>query len=224
MIFRTRTAGLAAGLAVLVAACGSSKPAAADEPRAPAAPEDIIEYRDSGEWDSDTSEMIGAARRSLSGVLDEGSVVRPAIVLDIDDTSLSSYECLKRFNFRQSARRTCSSSGTLPAIPQTLDLYRFARERGVAIFFITGRRERARSFTRSNLRAEGYGTYTKLYMRPNRERAGTHDGWKARTRRAITRRGYRILVNVGDQRSDLTGGYARRTFKLPNPMYVIKTA
>ena len=38
------------------------------------------------------------------------------------------------------------------------------------------------------------------------------------------KRGYDILVNVGDQRSDLTGGYARRGFKLPNPMYLIPVA
>jgi hypothetical protein len=41
---------------------------------------------------------------------------------------------------------------------------------------------------------------------------------------AITRRGYRIVVNLGDQRSDLDGGYALRAIKLPNPMYVIRTA
>jgi hypothetical protein len=38
-------------------------------------------------------------------------------------------------------------------------------------------------------------------------------------RRTITRRGYRILANLGDQLSDLTGGYAERRYKLPNPMY-----
>ncbi len=42
--------------------------------------------------------------------------------------------------------------------------------------------------------------------------------------RSLAKRGHRILVNVGDQRSDLTGGYASRTFKLPNPMYVIAIA
>ena len=33
--------------------------------------------------------------------------------------------------------------------------------------------------------------------------------------------GFTILVNVGDQDSDLAGGHARRAFKLPNPMYFI---
>ena len=44
--------------------------------------------------------------------------------------------------------------------------------------------------------------------------------YKRGARRKIVRRGYRIIANVGDQRSDLRGGFALRTFKLPNPMYV----
>jgi HAD superfamily, subfamily IIIB (Acid phosphatase) len=61
-------------------------------------------------------------------------------------------------------------------------------------------------------------------MRPKRERPGTHDGFKARQRRSLARRGFTIVANVGDQRSDLDGGWAQRTFKLPNPMYVIAEA
>ena len=30
-----------------------------------------------------------------------------------------------------------------------------------------------------------------------------------------------ILVNIGDQQSDLAGGHARRAFKLPSPFYFI---
>ena len=31
----------------------------------------------------------------------------------------------------------------------------------------------------------------------------------------------RILLTMGDQLSDLNGGYAERTFKLPNPVYYL---
>jgi hypothetical protein len=92
------------------------------------------------------------------------------------------------------------------------------------VFFITGRRAKARRPTLKNLRAAGYKGKLRVRLRPNRERAGTHDGWKARTRGAISARGYTIVANVGDQRSDLDGGHALRRFKLPNPMYVIPTA
>jgi HAD superfamily, subfamily IIIB (Acid phosphatase) len=34
----------------------------------------------------------------------------------------------------------------------------------------------------------------------------------------------RVVVNIGDQDSDLDGGAAKRAFKLPNPMYYIPNA
>ena len=46
--------------------------------------------------------------------------------------------------------------------------------------------------------------------------------FKAPERRKIAELGYTILLNLGDQESDLTGGYAERTFKLPNPVYFVK--
>jgi predicted secreted acid phosphatase len=214
---------LRAGLLALVIAGIAAGSCAASEPRAPADPDAIVAYRDSGEWDSDTDAVIADARQSLDGRLDAG-VDRPAMVLDVDDTSLSNYECLKRSDFRASARRRCSRGGRLPGIPQTLELFRHARSRGVTVFFITGRREAVRRITTRNLRATGYAGSSKLLMRPDHQSARRHDGWKARTRRSLVRRGYDVLVNVGDQRSDLDGGYARRGFKLPNPMYVIAEA
>jgi predicted secreted acid phosphatase len=202
---------------ILVAALIAVAAAHSDEPKAPAPPDEIVAYHDSGEWDADTSRQVRRARRFLSRHLDDR---RPAIVLDIDDTSLSNYECLKQVDFDRAA----ADCADLPAIPQTLRLYRYARRHGVTVFFITGRRERGREDTMDNLKAEGYTRWRGLRMRPDDQPLSRKDGWKARTRRAIERRGYRIVVNVGDQRSDLDGGRALRRFKLPNPMYVIETA
>ena len=196
--------------------------ALADEPPAPAAPEAIVEYRESGEWSADTTRAIRRAKRYVRRHLDDATS-RAAIVLDIDDTSLSNYACLKATDFDRSAA-DCGDQ-TLPAIPQTRSLFRWARERDVAVFFITGRREAARERTAANLRAAGYRGGWTLKMRPDEQSRRWRDGWKARVRRAIVeRRGFRILANVGDQWSDLDEGYAARRFKLPNPMYVIPTA
>ena len=112
----------------------------------------------------------------------------------------------------------------MPAIRQTRSLYRYARHHGVTVFFITGRRTPLRKTTIANLHRAGYRGHLNVRLRPNHEPAGTHDGWKARTRAELVARGYRIVANVGDQRSDLDGGSALRTFKLPNRMYVIPTA
>jgi predicted secreted acid phosphatase len=194
--------------------------AVAKPPPASSGAEEIVAYHDSGEWDADISRVIRRAERQLRRHAD---VASPALVLDIDDTSLSNYLCLKEFDFDRAAS-DCGKRSDLPAIPQTLRLYRLARHEHVTVFFITGRRAKARRPTLKNLRAAGYKGKLRVRMRPNHESAGTHDGWKARTRAGLQSRGYTIVANVGDQRSDLDGGHALRRFKLPNPMYVIPTA
>ena len=209
-------------LAGLVPAGAGAAPAA--EPQAPASPSEIVAYRDSGEWAADTADAIGRARAQIERHTRRSSSGRPALVLDVDDTSLSSYDCLAAKGFDRAASGACVSRARMPAITETLALYRFARERGVTVFFLTGRRQRQRAATTANLRRTGYTAGWRLAMRPNRERPGTHSGFKARRRRAIEHQGFRILANVGDQRSDLRGGHAMATFKLPNPMYLIATA
>ena len=45
--------------------------------------------------------------------------------------------------------------------------------------------------------------------------------YKSGARAKIAEEGYTIIVNAGDQASDLAGGYAERAYKLPNPFYYI---
>jgi acid phosphatase len=199
---------------------GGGDAAIAQTPSSPTKTDEIVAYHDSGDWDVDIDRVIRRARRQIIRHRNDDD---PALVLDIDDTSLSTYECLKERDFDREGS-DCGRRDDLPAVSQTRELYKFARRNGVSVFFITGRRERNRASTRRNLRAAGYSGKLRVSLRPNRERPGTHDGWKARTRAAIEAQGYTIVANVGDQRSDLDGGHALRRFKLPNPMYVIPTA
>ncbi len=48
--------------------------------------------------------------------------------------------------------------------------------------------------------------------------------YKAYTRKHIESLGYDIALNVGDQYSDLQGGFADSTLKLPNPTYYLPSA
>ncbi|PIU45680.1 MAG: hypothetical protein COS95_02525 [Ignavibacteriales bacterium CG07_land_8_20_14_0_80_59_12] len=43
--------------------------------------------------------------------------------------------------------------------------------------------------------------------------------FKSGARKEIQEKGFTILATISDQYSDLLGGYAQRTFKLPDPMY-----
>ncbi len=144
---------------------------------------------------------------------------KPAIVLDIDETSLSNYDGLTASNFSATGTAVPAATGTGTAIAPTLALYKEARKRGVAVFFITGRPAGIQGPTETNLKAQGYDAgWDGLQFKPGD--MGT-EAFKAGARQAIEQRGYDIVVNVGDQESDLDGGHADRAFKLPNPFYFI---
>ncbi|WP_051223826.1 HAD family acid phosphatase [Conexibacter woesei] len=147
------------------------------------------------------------------------AAARPAIVLDIDETSLSNYAGLVASNFSSIGTAIPAAAGTGTAIAPTLALYKDARARGVAVFLVTGRPSLIDSATQSNLRSVGYNQgWDGLQYKPADQ--GT-EAFKAGARAAIEARGYDILVNMGDQESDLDGGHADRAFKLPNPYYFI---
>jgi acid phosphatase len=106
-------------------------------------------------------------------------------------------------------------------IEPTLEVARLAAARGMALFLITGRPESQRAATERNLRAAGYPEWAGLYMEPDGATFPSAADFKAPKRREIVEQGYTIVLNMGDQLSDLEGGYAERTFKLPNPYYWI---
>ena len=144
---------------------------------------------------------------------------KPAIVLDIDETSLSNYDGLSASNFSASGLVAPAVAGTGTAIDPTLALFKLAKQRNVAVFFITGRPEAVRGPTEANLRAEGYEDWDGLILKPSGP--GTQE-YKAGERKKLeTQMGYDVIVNMGDQESDLDGGFADRGFKLPNPFYFI---
>jgi acid phosphatase len=102
-----------------------------------------------------------------------------------------------------------------------MDIFTAARDHGAAIFFITGRDEAQRVATERNLQAVGYTGYTKLIMEPPGAHYVSAADFKAPQRAQIQQQGYTIIANVGDQPSDLDGGFSERTYLLPDPFYRI---
>jgi acid phosphatase len=144
---------------------------------------------------------------------------KPAIVLDIDETSLSNYDGLAATGFSSIGTAIPAATGTGTAIAPTLSLYKDARARGVAVFFVTGRPSAIAGPTTDNLENVGYDQgWDDLRFKPADQ--GT-EAFKAAARAAIEAKGYDIVLNLGDQESDLDGGHADRAFKLPNPYYFI---
>ena len=208
-------------IALLLPAGGSV--ALADEPAAPAAPEAIVAYQRLGRVGRRTPRGSCAVPAGTSAATSTTPPGAPRSCSTSTTPRCRTTSASNAVGFDRSSA-DCADQ-TLPAIAQTRSLFRWAREKGVAVFFVTGRREAARQQTAANLRAAGYRGGWTLKMRPDEQPRRWRDGWKARVRRAIVqRRDFRILANLGDQWSDLDGGWSARRFKLPNPMYVIPTA
>jgi predicted secreted acid phosphatase len=193
--------------------------------------EKLLRYQARGEYEQQLAEVATDAARYLENRPEDGG--RGAIVLDIDETSLSNWPYLEANQLARLHYGPCdlpqgpcgwvawADMAAATAIEPTLELYRLAQERGHAVFFITGRPESQRAATERNLRAVGYEAWENLYMQPDGATFPLAADFKAPKRREIEAEGYEIVLNMGDQESDLEGGYAERTFKLPNPFYWI---
>jgi predicted secreted acid phosphatase len=148
-----------------------------------------------------------------------------AIVFDIDETVLSNLPHILAQDFGYMPKNWAAwvAAGRAPAIIPVQAVYETAVRGKIDVFFITGRREEDRASTERNLREVGYETWTKIYFLPppSDEVTMTLRGFKIDTRRKLEQDGYVIIANIGDQNSDLVGGYAERFFKLPNPFYLM---
>jgi predicted secreted acid phosphatase len=151
-------------------------------------------------------------------------------VLDIDETSLSNWPAYRINGWGRVVSGGCDlqqgpcglrawqALGESKALAPTLALARRARELGVAVFFISGRPPNLLQATERNLREQGY-EWTGVILLPEGAQFASAVDFKAPERRKIAEQGYTIVLALGDQESDLLGGYTERTFKLPNPVY-----
>jgi acid phosphatase len=152
-----------------------------------------------------------------------GANEKLAVVLDIDETSLSNYAEMLKQNYLYDGKAFDAwvNTAQAPAIPGTLRIDKEAKQLGVEVFFITGRGEAERVATEQNLRAQGY-EWKSLTMRAPSEASETAEVFKSAARARIVADGYKIVLNVGDQWSDLKGKpEAEFSVKYPNPYYFI---
>lgn len=152
---------------------------------------------------------------------------RDAWVFDIDETLLSNvpYYAAHGFGseiFDEHSFDEWVDLAEAPAIPPSLRLYKELQELGFTIFLLTGRGEYQRHATERNLMYAGFSNYENLILRGLTDKGKAASVFKSEKRKEIEDAGYLIHGNYGDQWSDLIGfSTARRSFKLPNPLYYI---
>ncbi len=184
-------------------------------------------YHDSGIYQKELANVITYAElfiiKSANANAHSAHPKKLTIVLDIDETSLSNYDNLVAREFGGSHAQIHKEilAGQLSAVAPMRTLYDVALKHGVSVFFVTGRIEAEREATIKNLENTGYHDWTGLYLKPNNYSEASNIPFKSKTRAEISKKGYTIIASIGDQYSDLKGGYAEKTFKLPNPYYYI---
>ncbi|MDI6910097.1 HAD family acid phosphatase [Nocardioides sp.] len=189
------------------------------------------------------TEMTGIEQAILSQLPDPAPAPNLAVVLDADDTTLWTYDMedgAMHFNFDPKVQNDdWVVPGKFPATPGMVDFVNEVQDRGYQVFGITGRGEAQEQATLDNLTKVGYDEfdadnfYTKpatlpdyldchASVDPNDDPAKCSTvEYKAGTRAHIESLGYTIALNIGDQYSDLQGGHALNTVKLPNPTYYL---
>ncbi|MEW1634938.1 HAD family acid phosphatase [Streptomyces sp. NPDC093801] len=193
---------LPAGAAVAAPASAPAPAPAAVTASAPGGNAAILGI-DYATWQRDVAAVVDAARPAIEQrIAASPAGEKPAIVLDIDNSSLETdFHWFWTF--------------PTPAIEKVRALTQYANERGVAIFFVTARPGIVYSLTERNLKAVGYPV-TGLYVRDLPALFSQVSAYKTAKRAEIEARGYTIIANIGNNESDLVGGHAERTVKLPD--------
>jgi acid phosphatase len=175
-----------------------------------------------------TAELNQQERRAMAFLEKRARARKPgeklALVLDIDETALSNYSFYEATDMGriQKLFYPWIDTAQAPAIGGTLQLSQKARALQVDVFFISGRREPQRPATEKNLEAQGYADWSGLMLRPVNDTNDSVAVFKSSARQRIVDQGYHIILNVGDQLSDLSGEPAAElSVKLPNPFYFI---
>jgi predicted secreted acid phosphatase len=193
---------------------------------------------------SEMGSIISRATSGLKAGYDKAIRLgeKPAIVFDSDDTTLMTYDMEvgdMHFNYNPTEQDVWVQGEKFPATPSMVGFVNAAAAMGYTIFGITGRNDNQKAATIDNLSKDGYSPFTSANFYTKWTGVGasqqppyvscatascTTVEFKALTRKHIQSLGYTITLNVGDQWSDLKGGYAQQSLKLPNPTYYLPSA
>ncbi|GAA2260454.1 hypothetical protein GCM10010145_31800 [Streptomyces ruber] len=189
---------LGAGGTVGLSAPATAAPAVAAAGAAAVRAADV----DHATWQRDVQAVIDEARPYIEQRTEGAAGQKLALVLDIDNTALET-------DFHPWYQLPT------PAARPTLDLATYARSRGVDIFFVTARPGIIESVTEWNLERVGYPV-AGLHVRDLPDLFDEVSAYKTAKRAEIEAQGHTIIANIGNNDSDLVGGHAERTFKLPD--------
>lgn len=196
-----RAAVTAVSAAALVALAVPAEAATTSTSTSTTATATAAEDVDYATWQQDCQAVMNQALPDLKQrIANTKPGEKQAIVFDIDNTTL---ETDFGFSYPQ------------PANQPVLDVAEYAQEHGVALFFVTARPGIIYSVTDYNLEHVGYEV-SGLYVRSFTDLFKDVAAYKTAQRVDIESKGYTIIANIGNSATDLSGGHAEKTYKLPD--------
>ncbi|MFI9151197.1 HAD family acid phosphatase [Streptomyces sp. NPDC053367] len=196
-----RAAATAATAAALLALATPARATTADVGAAAATAGATAADVDYATWQRDCRAVMDRALPDLrQRIADPRPGEKQAIVFDVDNTVL---ETDFGFSYPQ------------PANSPVLEVAEYAQEHGVDLFFVTARPGIIYAPTEWNLEYRGYEV-TGLRVRGFFDLFKNVADYKTAQRVAIEKQGYTIIANIGNSATDLSGGHAEKTYKLPD--------
>jgi predicted secreted acid phosphatase len=184
-----------------------------------------IDFSKTKEYRKETQKAIDDAYSACKRFLKDRQAGKakglPAVVSDLDETLIDNrphFDANPKFSWP--AFEAWIKKADAPLLPKTAEFLCWARKNGFAVFFVTGRREGLRADTIANL-IKRQVAYDGLLMRKEGDRGGA-ESVKVPLRQEVEKMGFTIVVNIGDQWSDLAGGHAVDCEKLPNKIYLVE--
>ncbi|MDN3021128.1 HAD family acid phosphatase [Streptomyces sp. S.PB5] len=194
------------------------------------------------QYAKDLAKLDAAAKKQIDKAARKAQKTgsKPAVVFDIDDTLLLSLDYEKKTNYTYNSTTWAEyvNKADRPGVFGSAELVQYAEARGVEVFYNSGLAEAQRTAAVENLKKIGADvnldaghvflkdkanppSYLSACAAPGAWTCTTVQ-YKSGTRKHIEQDlGYDIIANFGDQYTDLQGGYADKTYKLPNPTYYV---
>jgi len=247
--------GLALSVVLLSSCCQSIRDVPGGRQQANENLDSVLWRHTSVEYRASAEQAYRWARIQLDAALEAGTAARtaaleqlgdyselpPAIILDVDDTTLESSPFQARLvksgrPFRRDLWNDWVREGISPAVPGVLEFVRYARAKGVKVFYVSNREYEVEDATRQNLEDVGFPVDADgSDILSKKERAEW--GSDKTSRRAFIAQRYRILLIVGDDLNDFLSGamsnpeeraelgsryrsyWGEKWIVIPNPMY-----
>ncbi|MBN2478973.1 MAG: HAD family acid phosphatase [Parachlamydiales bacterium] len=185
----------------------------------------VKNYYSTNRYEQDVEDQTSAAKQYIdSRIENKKENEKLAVVFDLDDTMLSEYQYQLKNDFSQShePKMLWLMDGKMKPIKPVLELFNYAKSKNIDTIIITDRDKSMRRSTLKNLKEQGYKNWSQIMYYPEKNSYSNKEQYKTDMRKQLTDSGYTIIVNIGDQQSDLNGGYSEKTFKLPNYIYIIE--